>query len=236
LVDASATVTDSYVLDSFGTPTGAATTTINPYRFGGAWGYMTDPSGLLQLGARFYWPEVGRFIQQDPLGDGVNWYAYVGGNPVRFIDPTGLADITIGAEGDFVKYVGGEFAVGIVFDTDTLGDSGLFFTAAPAAGTTVGIAINATFSLRDIEGVGGGADANLGPVPVSPTISFDAEGFNGLGIGVGPGAGVSGSISNTVTYTCADFADDFKSLLGDLKLIWDTRNGPCGQYPASGAR
>jgi hypothetical protein len=71
---------------------------------------------------------------------------------------------------------------------------------------------------------------------VSPTISFDAEGFNGLGIGVGPGAGVSGSISNTVTYTCADFADDFKSLLGDLKLIWDTRNGPCGQYPASGAR
>jgi len=26
----------------------------NPYRFGGVWGYMTDPSGLVQLGARFY--------------------------------------------------------------------------------------------------------------------------------------------------------------------------------------
>jgi len=166
----------------------------------------------------------------------VNWYAYVGGNPVRLIDPTGFVDITVGVEGDFVKYVGGEFAAGIVFDTDTPGDSGFFFTSAPAAGTTVGIAANATFSLRDIEGVGGGADANLGPVPVSPTISFDAEGFNGLGFGIGPGAGGSASISNTVTYTFGEFADDFKSLLGDLKLIWDTRNGPCDGYSGSGAR
>ncbi|MBN1459093.1 MAG: hypothetical protein JXA57_06125 [Armatimonadetes bacterium] len=34
-----------------------------------------DPSGLQQLGARFYWPELGRFVQQDPIGDGMNWYA-----------------------------------------------------------------------------------------------------------------------------------------------------------------
>ena len=59
-------------------------------RRGGAWGYLTDPSGLQQLGARFYWPEVGRFISQDPIGDGVNWYAYVGSNPVVWVDPEGL--------------------------------------------------------------------------------------------------------------------------------------------------
>ena len=59
---------------------------------GGAWGYITDTpgSGLLQLGARFYWPEVARFIQQDPIGDGDNWYAYAGNNPVTGIDPEGL--------------------------------------------------------------------------------------------------------------------------------------------------
>jgi len=51
---------------------------------------MTDPSGLLQLGHRFYWPEIGRFIQQDPIGSGVNWYAYAGNNPVVWIDPEGL--------------------------------------------------------------------------------------------------------------------------------------------------
>ena len=58
--------------------------------FGGAWGYITDPSGMLQLGARFYWPEVGRFVQQDPIGEGSNWYAYVGNNPLIKTDPEGL--------------------------------------------------------------------------------------------------------------------------------------------------
>ena len=56
---------------------------------GGAWGYITDPSGMLQLGARYYWPEVGRFISQDPIGEGGNWYAYVGSRPVVSIDPEG---------------------------------------------------------------------------------------------------------------------------------------------------
>jgi RHS repeat-associated protein len=55
---------------------------------------------MLQLGARFYWPEIGRFISsclrqirrggQDPIGDGMNWYAYVGNNPVVSTDPRGL--------------------------------------------------------------------------------------------------------------------------------------------------
>ena len=33
--------------------------------------------------------EPGRFIQQDPIGDGMNWYAYVGNNPLRWVDPSG---------------------------------------------------------------------------------------------------------------------------------------------------
>ncbi len=66
--------------------------TPNPYRFGGASGYTTDTpgSGLLQLGHRFYWPEVGRFIQQDPAGEGINWYTYAENNPITGIDPEGL--------------------------------------------------------------------------------------------------------------------------------------------------
>jgi RHS repeat-associated protein len=83
--------TDTYSLDAFGEEFASATgSTHNPYRFGGAWGYITDPSGMLQLGARSYWPEIGRFIQQDPIGDGINWYAYVGSNPVVWVDPYGL--------------------------------------------------------------------------------------------------------------------------------------------------
>jgi uncharacterized protein RhaS with RHS repeats len=44
---------------------------------------------MLELGARFYWPEIGRFIQQDPIGDGINLRAYEGNNPVASIGPTG---------------------------------------------------------------------------------------------------------------------------------------------------
>jgi RHS repeat-associated protein len=41
--------------------------------------------------ARMYDPVMGRFLQTDPIGygDGPNIYAYVGGDPVNFSDPTG---------------------------------------------------------------------------------------------------------------------------------------------------
>jgi RHS repeat-associated protein len=90
LVDSSGTVTDSYDMDTFGTELGSTGSTPNPYRYGAAWGYITDPSGLLQLGARFYWPEVGRFVSQDPERDDESWYVYVADDPVSSIDPTGL--------------------------------------------------------------------------------------------------------------------------------------------------
>jgi uncharacterized protein RhaS with RHS repeats len=44
--------------------------------------------------ARYYDPDVGRFISEDPIGfDGgdVNLYTYVGGNPVMGVDPWGKA-------------------------------------------------------------------------------------------------------------------------------------------------
>jgi RHS repeat-associated protein len=90
LLDASGTATDWYELDTFGRQVSNSGTTPNPYRFGAAWGYITDPSGFLQLGARFYWPEVGRFVSQDPDGEDANWYAYVDNNALSDVDPEGL--------------------------------------------------------------------------------------------------------------------------------------------------
>lgn len=41
--------------------------------------------------ARYYSTELSRFINADPIGfeGGMNWYAYAGGNPISFIDPSG---------------------------------------------------------------------------------------------------------------------------------------------------
>lgn len=42
--------------------------------------------------ARFYDPEIRRFLNADPIGyaDGMNMYAYVGGDPINFTDPSGM--------------------------------------------------------------------------------------------------------------------------------------------------
>ena len=53
--------------------------------------------GLLYYRARFYDPQLGRFMSEDPIGfgGGVNSFAYVSNNPQNKTDPLGLYDIDV---------------------------------------------------------------------------------------------------------------------------------------------
>lgn len=92
LADAGGTVTDNLDSDEFGAPAAA---TSSPHSYVGGPGGRNETSaspGLFYMRARWFASDLGRFISADPIGfaGGLNLYAYVGNNPVRFVDPSGL--------------------------------------------------------------------------------------------------------------------------------------------------
>ena len=60
---------------------------LNPFRYSGE--YFDEETGFYYLRARYYDPTIGRFLTEDPAGDGTNWYAYCGNDPINFTDPSG---------------------------------------------------------------------------------------------------------------------------------------------------
>ena len=88
LTNSSGTVTKNYTYDAFGVEKNAAASDANPFRYCGE--QYDSETGNYYLRARYYSPEVGRFTQEDPIMDGLNWYTYCAGNPVAKSDPTGL--------------------------------------------------------------------------------------------------------------------------------------------------
>lgn len=93
LTDSAKTIVNAYAYTPFGTLANQQESIAQPFKFVGRYGVMTEPNGWYYMRARYYDPQVGRFISEDPKGfDGgdVNLYAYVHDDPVNFVDPWGL--------------------------------------------------------------------------------------------------------------------------------------------------
>ncbi|MCC6999388.1 MAG: RHS repeat-associated core domain-containing protein, partial [Deltaproteobacteria bacterium] len=77
--------------DVFGNVVADSNPGFQPFGFAG--GVLDRDTGLVHMGAREYDPASGRFTSVDPLsfgGGDSNLYAYVGGDAVNKVDPTGL--------------------------------------------------------------------------------------------------------------------------------------------------
>jgi RHS repeat-associated protein len=98
VTDGAGALVARYAYSAFGSrlPLGASPELPGPLGFCGAFGVRQDAGGLLDMRARLYDPDLGRFITPDPwpayLPDPVtlNRYLYALGDPISQVDPLGL--------------------------------------------------------------------------------------------------------------------------------------------------
>ena len=89
-VDPAGDVTYSAKYDVYGAVRGTTGTATSAQGFVGGLGHLSEAAtGLIYMRARYYDPNTGRFVSEDPKGDGSNWYTYCNDNPVNDVDSDG---------------------------------------------------------------------------------------------------------------------------------------------------
>jgi RHS repeat-associated protein len=92
ITDSAGQVVNTYCYSPEGL-VGTQETIPNPFTYVGRFGVMAEGNGLYFMRARYYDPEVGRFINKDPIGyagGDLNLYGYVLNNVINLVDPFGL--------------------------------------------------------------------------------------------------------------------------------------------------
>lgn len=121
LTDENGKVTDAYAYDSFGVLANLDGDSPQPFRYLAKYGIIDDRTGLYFARARYFSPQLGRFIVKDPItgedGDGqsLTKYVYALNNPISISDITGLcpdgANYNDQWNAAFLRALGGYFSV-----------------------------------------------------------------------------------------------------------------------------
>jgi RHS repeat-associated protein len=189
IVDERGAVVQSYEFSAYGESL-SGKDAVNAFRFvGGAGGYTDDATGLVQFWNRWYDPQVGKWVSEDPIrqAGGVNLYGYVGNRPALYYDSTGLLAIACRASiAGAIGFFGWNASAGFAF-----GDGGFQWLASTGPSYGLGVAAGPALSFT-----GGttndfrepGADGCVGPLCAGGsgiTVSTPSP-FVGLNISVDP--------------------------------------------------
>jgi RHS repeat-associated protein len=111
LTNESGAIRTQYAYDPFGNVIVSGEPSDNPFQYTGR---ENDGTGLYYYRARYYSPELQRFISEDPIRfkGGINFFVYAKDNPISYIDPTGTSscidkcDFVCGLLCEAVNYLG----------------------------------------------------------------------------------------------------------------------------------
>ena len=226
MTDAAGTVIRTMGYQPYGTDSYSTGSASVKYKFTGQ---EKDNTGLYYYGARFYDPELGRFLQADtiiPYPDdpqSYNRYSYVRNNPIKYIDPSGNI-FGLALNSLFINQAAVGAAFGAAFSAVTGGDvlegalngaiDGYFkslfgpafgggiagFVDSQLNGGNAGQAALSGYISGAIEGLAAAVGFGVGSLSLEPWIGD----LVGLGI-----SGFSGSLSGGVSaeITGGDFWD-----------------------------
>jgi RHS repeat-associated protein len=117
-----------YDYDPYGRRTLVSGTDLADFGFTGF--YYDQATGLNLTRFRFYDANLGRWLNRDPAGEdgGINLYAYVGNNPINWIDPFGLFHLgyTSNAEGASSVQSNGQGGLNVYIGTVPSGTSPIY--------------------------------------------------------------------------------------------------------------
>ena len=97
ITDMGCLTTDTFTYDTYGKLVSRTGTSKVIFGYNGRDGVVTDDNGLIYMRARYYSPDMKRFINADIVAGDIsnavtlNRFAYANGNPVSFVDPFGLS-------------------------------------------------------------------------------------------------------------------------------------------------
>jgi RHS repeat-associated protein len=96
LVSSNGIVVAKYDYDVYGSVRGQEGQRANSFKYVAQIGHPTDEeTGLIYMRARYYDPEVGRFVSEDQKRAGMNFYWYADADPINNVDKTGAFSVYV---------------------------------------------------------------------------------------------------------------------------------------------